>query len=98
LLAQQQGENALREGVAKQGTLPMLYSVAIAVCLSTTPQVKCREPTAVAWIVAPESQSSVSGCMMHGLLYAASSRLVTAGSYAKVFCRAEAHAGGDLPI
>ncbi len=64
----------------------MLYTVAIAVCLAATPAPKCHEPTAVAWIVAPENPTSPSGCMMHGMLYAASSNLVTAGSYAKIFC------------
>ena len=64
----------------------MLYTVAIAICLSATPVTECRELTAVSWIVAPEQPSSIPGCMRHGMLYAASSNLVTAGSYAKVFC------------
>ena len=70
----------------------MLYTVAIAVCLAATPAQQCHEPTAVAWIVSPEHPSSASGCMMHGMLYAASSRLVTEGSYASVFCTADAAA------
>jgi hypothetical protein len=64
----------------------MLYTVAIAVCLSTTPTPDCQQPTAVAWVIAPDRPSSPSGCMMHGMLYAATSNLVAAGSYAKVFC------------
>jgi hypothetical protein len=76
----------------------MLYTVAIAVCLSTTPHIECHEPTAVAWIVSPEHPTSVSGCLMHGMLYASNSRLVTAGSYAKVFCRSGVRAEGELPI
>ena len=64
----------------------MIYNVLIAVCLSATPAPQCQEKTAVAWVIAPEPQSSPTGCMMHGMLYAASSRLVTPGSYAKVFC------------
>ena len=67
----------------------MLYTVAIAVCLSATPAPECHEPTAVAWIIAPENPTSPSGCMMHGMLYAAGSKLVTPGSYAKVFCSVE---------
>lgn len=72
----------------------MLYNVAIAVCLSTMPVQQCQELTALAWIVAPDHPPSVSGCMTHGMLYAASSNLVAAGSYAKVFCSAGQTAGG----
>ena len=64
----------------------MLYTVAIAVCLSATAMQNCGEATSVAWIVAPEHPTSIAGCMRHGMLYAAESRLVGAGSYAKVFC------------
>jgi hypothetical protein len=66
----------------------MIYNVLIAVCLSATPAPQCQEQTAVAWVIAPEPQSSPTGCMMHGMFYAATSRLVTEGSYAKVFCTA----------
>lgn len=63
-----------------------MYSVAIAVCLLAVPAPQCVQDTAVAWIVAPEHPDSVSGCMRHGMLYAASSGVVTAGSYPKIFC------------
>lgn len=64
----------------------MLYTVAIAVCLASTPMAACHEPTAVSWIIAPDHPASAGACMRHGMLYAASSQLVTEGSYAKVFC------------
>jgi hypothetical protein len=64
----------------------MLYTVAIAVCLSATPMQNCGETTSVAWIVAPEHPESIVGCMRHGMLYAAESHLVSDGSYAKIFC------------
>ena len=70
----------------------MLFTVAIAVCLSATPIERCGDQTAIAWIVAPEQPESPSGCMIHGMQYAASSNLVTEGSYAKVFCTAGAPA------
>jgi hypothetical protein len=73
----------------------MLYTVAIAVCLSATPIPECHKLTAVSWIVAPEQPSSLTGCMRHGMLYAASSNLVTAGSYAKIFCSSGKTAGGS---
>jgi hypothetical protein len=66
----------------------MFYTVAIAVCLLATPVHQCQKATAVSWIVAPEEPASVSGCMRHGMLYAAESRLVARDSYAKVFCSA----------
>ena len=77
----------------------MLYTVAIAVCLAATPLTECHEPTAVAWIVSPEQPDSPAGCLIHGMQYAANSRLVSAGSYAKVFCTPGAGAGvkAELP-
>lgn len=71
----------------------MLYTVAIAVCLSATPVPQCQQPTAVSWIIAPEHPASLSGCMRHGMLYAAESNLVSKGSYAKVFCKSGQTAG-----
>jgi hypothetical protein len=65
------------------------FLVSIAICLSALPVQQCTEATATAFIVAPEHPASVFGCMRHGLLYAAESHLVGAGSYAKVFCRAK---------
>jgi hypothetical protein len=64
----------------------MLYTVAIAICLSATPVADCHEPTAVSWVLAPEHPDSIVGCMRHGMLYAASTNLVLEGSYAKIFC------------
>jgi hypothetical protein len=71
----------------------MFYTVAIAVCLLTTPVHQCQQATAVSWIVAPEHPPSMGGCMRHGMLYAAESHLVTQGSYAKVFCSTRTTAG-----
>ena len=64
----------------------MLYAVFVAVCLSSMPARECRQRTALDWIAAPEAQRSLTGCMRHGLLYAATSHLVIEGSYTKVFC------------
>lgn len=64
----------------------MIYTVLIAVCMVSTPAADCQKPTAVDWIVAPETPASVSGCMLHGMEYAAASRLVGHGAYAKIFC------------
>ena len=63
-----------------------MYSVMIAVCLLATPAHQCARETAVAWIVAPEHPDSMGSCMRHGMLFAASSGLVVAGSYPKIFC------------
>jgi hypothetical protein len=66
----------------------MIYVAAIAVCLATTPVAECQEPTAVSWMVAPEVQTSQGGCLRHGMMFAATSNMVTEGTYAKVFCSA----------
>ena len=76
----------------------MLYTVAIAVCLSATPIQNCGEVNSVAWVVAPEHPTSMAGCMRHGMLYAAESRLVTEGSYAKVFCSSGTTAGRSTAL
>ena len=70
-----------------------MYSVVIAVCLLATPAKECVQATAVSWIVAPEHPDTASGCMRHGMLYAASSNLVVSGSYAKIFCSTGTTAG-----
>ena len=71
-----------------------MYSVMIAICLLATPKPKCAQDTAVAWIAAPEHQNTIGGCMRHGMLYVASSGLVTEGSYSKIFCSAGRTASG----
>ncbi len=76
----------------------MLYTVAIAVCLSATPMQNCGEATSVAWIVAPEQPSSIVGCIRHGMLYATESHLVSGGSYAKIFCSPGARSGGSTAL
>ncbi|MGH6924245.1 MAG: hypothetical protein ACRED5_10955 [Propylenella sp.] len=71
----------------------MLYTVAIAICLMTTPVPACQKATALSWIVAPERPASLGGCMRHGMFYAATSNLVKEDSYAKVFCSTGTTAG-----
>ncbi len=65
----------------------MLYTVWIAICLTSVPAVECGRPTAVHWIAVPEQARSQSGCLSDGLRFAASSHLVSDGSYPKVFCK-----------
>ena len=65
----------------------MLTAAFIAICLSGTPVTQCNRETAVDWIAAPETSVGLAGCQLHGLQYAASSRLVKEGTYPKVFCR-----------
>jgi hypothetical protein len=65
----------------------MLYTVAIAICLSSVDVRECNQVNARAWVVAPEHAVSVGGCMIKGMQYAASAGVVMRGSYAKVFCR-----------
>ncbi len=61
--------------------------VLVLVCLMSVAQPDCREGTAVANVYAPEPAASISGCFQEGMLYAASSNLVTKGTYAKIVCQ-----------
>jgi hypothetical protein len=65
----------------------MLYTVAIAICLSSVNVHECDQVSARNWVVAPEQASSLNGCMIKGMEYVATAGVVTRGSYAKVFCR-----------
>jgi hypothetical protein len=64
----------------------MLYSVLIAICAASTPVTACSSETALSWMIAPEPGMLVA-CGLHGQQYAAQSRLVTEGTYVRIFCR-----------
>ncbi|HEX2257044.1 MAG TPA: hypothetical protein VHG92_10175 [Afifellaceae bacterium] len=64
-----------------------MFTAFVAICVLSIPVESCSRLTAVDWIVAPQRQSSAVGCLIHGQRYAAQSRLVTEGTYLKVFCR-----------
>jgi hypothetical protein len=64
----------------------MLYSVLIAICAASTPVTACNSDAALTWMTAPEPQMLVA-CGLHGQQYAAQSRLVTEGTYVRIFCR-----------
>jgi hypothetical protein len=61
--------------------------VYVAICAAHIAVADCNRDTALDWIVAPERQSHPVACMIHGQQYAAASRLVSEGTYPKVFCR-----------
>lgn len=65
----------------------MLYSVMIAVCLSTVPLSDCNRHTSVSWTPAPEEQHGLSMCGLYGQEFAADANLAHDGEYVKVFCR-----------
>jgi len=60
--------------------------VLILVCALNVAAPDCQRETAISKFYAPEPQSSYSACMMHGMLFAAQSRMVKEGTYPKIFC------------
>jgi hypothetical protein len=58
----------------------------ILVCSLTVSAPDCQKTNAIAVFYGPEPQESMSGCLRHGTLFAASSRLVTEGTYSKIVC------------
>jgi hypothetical protein len=58
----------------------------ILVCSLTVSAPDCQKNTAIATFYGPEPQESLVGCLRHGTLYAATSHLVTEGTYSKIVC------------
>jgi hypothetical protein len=61
--------------------------ILILVCALTVAAPDCQKNTAIDIFYAPPAGDSISGCTRQGLLYAAESRLVGPGNYAKVVCQ-----------
>lgn len=74
----------------------MIWTVFIAVCLTTTAPRNCNQQTAVDWVAAPEQQIGLGECLIHGEEYAANSRLVRDGEYVKVFCSSSSIGQGSV--
>jgi hypothetical protein len=70
-------------------------NILILVCAITVAAPDCQKDTAIDIFYAPppaDESLSFSGCARQGMLYAAESRLVRQGNYAKVVCQAGAGA------
>jgi hypothetical protein len=67
----------------------MFYDIFIAICMSATPAPDCGQASAVDWIAISsfDRVAGLGGCQIAGMEYAAQTRLVTPGTYAKIFCR-----------
>jgi hypothetical protein len=67
----------------------MFYTIFIAICMSSTPAQDCGRDSAVDWIAVPnlDRMGGLSGCQIAGMEYAAQTRLVTPGTYAKIYCQ-----------
>lgn len=66
----------------------MFYAVLIAICVVAIAPPDCEKKTATHWVVAPERQSSLSGCFKFGEEYIAQTSLVIPGeTYPKIFCQ-----------
>jgi hypothetical protein len=61
--------------------------ILILVCALATAAPDCQKDSAIHVFYAPPSPDSSAGCLRQGLLFAAQSRLVKPGTYAKVGCR-----------
>lgn len=63
-------------------------SILILVCALALSHGECTRETAQHVFYAPPVDGGMVNCLREGMLYAASSRLVTPGTYAKIACRA----------
>ena len=72
-----------------------MYEVIVLVCALSLSPAKCQMNTATHVLHAPESQDTLTGCMMHGMQYAAESNTVTDGLYPKVFCVSPTNIGKE---
>jgi hypothetical protein len=62
-------------------------NILILVCALATSAPDCQKNTAIDMFYAPPEASDMSGCARQGLMFAAESRLVKPGNYAKVVCQ-----------
>jgi hypothetical protein len=61
-------------------------NIFILVCALSVAAPDCQRTTAIHSFYAPDPQPTFTGCLREGTMYAAQSRLVTQGTYVKVFC------------
>jgi hypothetical protein len=61
--------------------------ILILVCALSLSAPDCQKDTAQHVFFAPPGGEEISGCTRQGLMFAAQSRLVTHGNYAKIVCR-----------
>jgi hypothetical protein len=59
----------------------------ILVCALSIAAPDCQRETATRAFYSPDAYDNLSGCLTNGTLYAAQSRLVTAGFYPKIVCQ-----------
>lgn len=58
----------------------------VLVCALAVSAPECRPETALRSFYAPGSATDIAGCLREGMLFAAESELVVAGSYPKIVC------------
>jgi hypothetical protein len=61
--------------------------ILILVCALNVAAPDCQKDTAIDVFYAPPAGEDMSGCARQGLMFAAESRLVRPGSYAKIVCQ-----------
>jgi hypothetical protein len=72
--------------------------ILILVCALSVAAPDCQKATAQHIFHAPPSDGGMVDCMREGLLYAAQSRLVTPGTYPKIFCRHVERLGHEAEV
>jgi hypothetical protein len=64
------------------------FLIWIAICVVAVPPRDCNKYTAVHWLVVPERQQDLAGCMYFGELYVSQTDLVVQGeTYPKIICQ-----------
>ena len=74
-----------------------MVSVLILVCSLNIAHADCQRATAIDVVIAPEKARNDLECLRMGLMFAAESRLVMAGSYAKLRCERVSTARSTRP-
>jgi hypothetical protein len=87
-----QGSQAPASSIRREdngkGTIMLTLVPIILICASDVAPQDCSEAVSIIKLVAPtdENVGGLVGCTRFGMLYAASSHLVTAGTYPKIIC------------
>jgi hypothetical protein len=66
----------------------------VLVCAMAVAAADCQPETSVRSLYVPDPQPNVTGCLRDGMLYAAQSGVVVAGTYPKIVCTPQTQVTG----
>lgn len=66
-----------------------MWTATILICSLAIPRPECQPNTASTVIDPPEAAMSLGECIHKSMIMLARDRLITAGTYPKIFCRSE---------